>query len=452
MLVDCFTFFNELDMLECRLAYLQEKVDLFVLVEADITHSGKSKPFYFEQNKDRYQKYLNKILHIKISIDPNEYDWLYRKELGFKNASWQVENRQRNAILQGLEQLPNDAIVMISDLDEIPELSAIDRALNLLKQKNILAFETGQFLYNLGQRLVEPWPATVITRKDLAKSITPQKLRDSKNSLPRILKGGWHLTYFADIEQIQTKIANFAHQEYNNSQFTDNNYIQQQMQNGQDLYGRQFPMQQINKESFPKRFQEVFAKYFPRQTLNHYAETIDGFFAVEDFEFYKRVVANSKGTSHFVEVGSYKGRSSAFMAVEIALSGKSIQFDCVDTWEGSEEHQQGNNFEDSDVVNGRLFDVFSANMKPVEKYYRPIRGTSISIARRYSDQSLDLVFIDAAHDYESVREDILAWAPKIKPGGIISGHDWHHQPIKQAVTEVLGQISTIGNCWYTFKE
>ena len=55
------------------------------------------------------------------------------------------------------------------------------------------------------------------------------------------------------------------------------------------------------------------------------------------------------GPAHFVEIGSYKGRSSSYMAVEIVNSGKSITFDCVDTWKGSEEHQQGQSFEDLDA-------------------------------------------------------------------------------------------------------
>ena len=64
------------------------------------------------------------------------------------------------------------------------------------------------------------------------------------------------------------------------------------------------------------------------------------------------------GPAHFVEVGSYKGRSTSFMAVEIANSGKQIKFDCVDTWEGSPEHQEGGDIEDLDVVNVTMFDVF----------------------------------------------------------------------------------------------
>ena len=261
MLIDCFTFYNELDMLECRLEYLYNKVDYFVLVEATVTHSGKHKQMYFEENKERYHKYLDKIIYVPIDIDTNNYDWTHDQAKGFSNASWQVENLQRNAILNGLKDVPNTAIVMISDLDEIPNKDAIDRAVRMLNYKQFVAMETRQFYYNLGQCLVEPWPATVFTSAQNAKIITPQRLRDTKNSMMLIKNGGWHLSYFGDATFIQNKIMNFAHQEYNNDQFTNSNYIEQQIKKGEDLYGRPFPMIKIDSDTLPEEFKHCFSKY-----------------------------------------------------------------------------------------------------------------------------------------------------------------------------------------------
>jgi beta-1,4-mannosyl-glycoprotein beta-1,4-N-acetylglucosaminyltransferase len=451
MVVDCFTFYNELDMLECRLAYLYDRVDRFVIVESNITHSGKSKPLFFKENQTRYSKYLDKIVHIVVNIDPSKYDWTYDRSKNFNNASWIVENQQRNGILEGLKDLLDTDIVMISDLDEIPNVQSIDRAIRLLNQKEFVALETKQFYYNLGQCLVEPWPATVLGKYKFVKLTTPQRLRDSKNSILQIKNGGWHLSYFMSLENIQNKIMNFAHQEYNTDQFIDISYIKQRVQNGEELYGRPFPITQVNPSSLPSDFLNCFNQYLPTRKLEHYAETVEGFFDIGDFEYYRKVVANANSGMHFVEVGSYKGRSSAFMAVEIALSGKNIKFDCVDTWAGSEEHQEGEMFEDADVVNNRLYDVFIKNMDPVKEYFTPIKAASLEAASLYEDNSLDMVFIDAAHDYDNVLADIKAWAPKVKSGGIISGHDWHHPPIKRAVFETLGEVNSIGSCWYVFK-
>jgi hypothetical protein len=182
--------------------------------------------------------------------------------------------------------------------------------------------------------------------------------------------------------------------------------------------------------------------------MQHYANTVQGFFGFEDFEFYKMMVDQSPTTAHFVEVGSFKGRSSSFMAVEIINSQKQIRFDCVDTWQGSEEHQAGQSHQDFDVVQGTLYNTFLTNMRPVEGYFNAVRLPSVEAAKQYSDQSLDLVFIDAAHDYENVSADIKAWLPKIKSGGVISGHDREHPPIFRSVNELLGAHNIMGACWY----
>jgi predicted O-methyltransferase YrrM len=181
--------------------------------------------------------------------------------------------------------------------------------------------------------------------------------------------------------------------------------------------------------------------------MEHYANSVEGFFLDEDFGFYEYMVQQAPAKAHFVEVGAWKGRSTAFMAVEIINSGKNIRFDVVDTFTGSEEQK-----DDSDVVNKTLFDTFQTNMAPVRGSYNPIIAESTTAATMYQDNSLDFVFIDAAHDYDSVTADIKAWLPKVKVGGIISGHDYHHPPVAQAVSEQIGNnINVRGLCWFVIK-
>jgi len=194
--------------------------------------------------------------------------------------------------------------------------------------------------------------------------------------------------------------------------------------------------------------------------MEHYWRSVDGYFAEDDVRFYKWAVDNAASLAHFVEVGSWKGRSSSAMVVEIINSGKNIQFDCVDTWLGAPEHREGSTiaggvFVDADVVKGQLFEVFSANMKPVEGHYKAVRMESVAAAAMYADNSLDFVFIDADHTYESITSDIQSWLPKVKIGGIISGHDYNHPPVKQAVHELLnvfGVNNTEGAPWWSVKK
>jgi len=166
-----------------------------------------------------------------------------------------------------------------------------------------------------------------------------------------------------------------------------------------------------------------------------------------DYEVvYSLVVEKYPTNSTFVEVGSWKGRSSAYMAVEIANSGKNIDFVCVDTFLGSQFHHD-RNWPDLD----KLYDIFKQNMTPVSKYYRDLKMTSTEAAKLFEDESIDFVYIDACHEYESVKSDIHSWMPKIKKGGIIAGHDYNptFPGVIQAVHEEFGEnnISIRNRSW-----
>ena len=108
MVYDCFPFFNELDLLEIRLNVLKDVVDKFVLVEAGETHTGKPKPFYFEENRGRFAAFADRIVYLKIEKFP------------VGHGAWWNENYQRNELMKGLVGAKDDDDIIISDLDEIP--------------------------------------------------------------------------------------------------------------------------------------------------------------------------------------------------------------------------------------------------------------------------------------------------------------------------------------------
>jgi hypothetical protein len=163
-------------------------------------------------------------------------------------------------------------------------------------------------------------------------------------------------------------------------------------------------------------------------------------------DFYKKIV-EQYNNAHFVEIGCWKGRSASFMCVEIIKNNKNIKFDCIDTWRGSEEHQ--NNLE---VQNDTLYNIFLENMKPVESYYTAIRSKSVDASKLYSPQSLDFIFIDGDHSHDAVIQDILSWLPKVKSGGILAGHDYPTtHGVKSAVDEIICKkyLQTADtNVWY----
>jgi predicted O-methyltransferase YrrM/GR25 family glycosyltransferase involved in LPS biosynthesis len=184
--------------------------------------------------------------------------------------------------------------------------------------------------------------------------------------------------------------------------------------------------------------------------MEHIYQTIPGWCSIEQRDFYMKMVREATSDKkHFVEVGSWLGQSASVMGVEIENSGKDIQFDAVDTWEGSVEHSSIEN-----VVNKTLYEDFLKNIEPIKHRINPVRGKSVDVAKQYEDASLDFVFIDAGHSYEDVFSDIAAWLPKIKAGGIIGGDDFdsvEFPGVVLAVEHILKRyrtLSIIGRVWW----
>jgi len=175
--------------------------------------------------------------------------------------------------------------------------------------------------------------------------------------------------------------------------------------------------------------------------VDHYYQDLEGFFDFQDA--YKLAIDTTANGGMFVEVGSWKGQSAAFMGVEIVNSGKDIKLYCVDTWAGSDEHVT-----DDDVILGTLYDRFLENTRPVKDVVVPIRKTSVEAAKEFLDGTVDFVFIDAAHDYDNVLADILAWWPKVRPMGMIGGHDFNdfNPGVIKAVTENFQMVHMLPGC------
>lgn len=242
-------FFNELDLLESRLEYLYNRVDRFVIVESNRTHSCKEKPLYFLENKSRYEKYLDKITHIVYENNESE-----------TTDPWYHESSQRNCILSGLEDISDSAWVMISDLDEVPSLGAINRILYANESKcYTLLLE--MFFYNFNQKLASPWPGTNIARNSQVKEKTPQWFRYNRQLHTKISNAGWHLSYWGTPEKIRTKIQSFAHQELNKEEYTNLTDIEERVRSGKDLYSRDnVKMVKVDRKTLPSDLLKYFEK------------------------------------------------------------------------------------------------------------------------------------------------------------------------------------------------
>lgn len=193
---DCFKFFNELELLELRLMTLNPIVDHFVLVEANLSHTGKPKEFIFENNKHLFEPWLDKIIHVKVDNLPL-YD---------VNDIWKAENYQRNCIQRGLTDIKFGDKIIVSDVDEIPNPETV---MANLKGNNPVTLTQHLFYYHVNCLQNCPWNGSVIATYPYYGS--PQDLRNyartGNNPVPN---GGWHYSFMGGPDRIATKVANIA--------------------------------------------------------------------------------------------------------------------------------------------------------------------------------------------------------------------------------------------------
>lgn len=230
---DCFTFFNELDVLELRFMELYTSVDYFVIVEANKTFSGKAKPFVFEKNMKRYNKYLDKVIYIKVEDMP-EYN---PKDL------WCLEYFQRNCIWRGLKGVAKDGDkILISDCDEIPNTDALMANIN---RHETITFRNTLFYYYVNNASLGRWCGTVMAEwGTFGPRIQTLRWFAIKNRYQRwvdyiIEDGGWHYSYLTgnNPEKIVEKINSFSDPELI-EMAGDLETIENKMNNSKDLYNR----------------------------------------------------------------------------------------------------------------------------------------------------------------------------------------------------------------------
>ena len=259
---DCFMFNNENDLLEIRLNILNNYVDYFVIIESSETHSGLKKKLVFDIKN--YPEFKDKIIYGVINKFPHNL------------TAWQKENYQRNYISKFLDSANSEDFIMISDLDEIPNLTNT----NFLDYKEkVIIFEQRLFFYKLNYGEIKAsWHGTRCAKKKNLKS--PQWIRNlkthkrynfyrldkkyfSKNyedSFKIIENGGWHFTWLGNINFIKEKLKSFAHTELNNLSFNNDEFINNCIKNLQPIEKKQ----KINLKKLP-----LNEKYLPEYVLNN---------------------------------------------------------------------------------------------------------------------------------------------------------------------------------------
>lgn len=235
-IIDCFIFYNEFDLLTYRLNLLNDVVDYFVLVESRHTFVGKEKSLFYNENKQLFERFNHKIIHVIIDDFPYKYPNI-NIEAG---EQWTNERFQRNCISRGIDKLrlqPTD-IIIITDVDEIPNPSILENIKTNILPVSVNILEMDFYYYNLNTRMNNKWHhAKILTfQKYTELNMTCDNIRMS--NYPIIVCAGWHLSYFGNEKFIKNKLENFSHQEYNKSEFTNEKQIEERIKNKSDLFGR----------------------------------------------------------------------------------------------------------------------------------------------------------------------------------------------------------------------
>jgi beta-1,4-mannosyl-glycoprotein beta-1,4-N-acetylglucosaminyltransferase len=277
---DVFTFFNELDLLELRLEMLDPYVDQFVLVECIETFSGKQKPLYFQDNKERFSKYLHKIYHHVTYDPPKSFEDLQQRILD-PNVSddvkqmciqaltssnvpngelhWLKEFYQKETIRFAIENANAESndLIFVGDLDEIwnPELDYTN-----IDTDTVYKLRQLVYVGYLNNKSNEAWAGTLLTKYSNVDGACLNHLRTpSKTRYTYIDNAGWHFSFMGGEDKMKLKIESYGHQEFNNDGVK--NHMKNNLDSGKDVLGRSEFYYTVDESQLPKYLLDNKEKY-----------------------------------------------------------------------------------------------------------------------------------------------------------------------------------------------
>lgn len=219
MRLDCFLYNGEIEVLTLRLATLGACVDRFVLVESTKTFSGLEKPLHYASVKAHFAAWHDRIAHVVLDREPLGLDGYFLRE------AW-----QRQQLARGLVSVPDDAQVLIGDVDEIPDPALLPR------ENAMCAFR--QSLYYYDARTVctsRRWLGTVVTSAGEIRRIGAEQVRRLRDAIP-VIEAGWHFSHTGGVQAVGEKLRAGSHTEMNTPEH--HAAIGDRMALARDLFGR----------------------------------------------------------------------------------------------------------------------------------------------------------------------------------------------------------------------
>mgnify|MGYP002672311310 FL=1 len=273
MVIDCIPFFNELDILKLRLHILDPLVDRFVIEEATHTFSGLPKDLCFEKNREMFEEFLPKITYLVVDNSPKEI------------STHERDKFQKNALAKALTDASDEDVLILSDVDEIPNPVVLHELVKRFDPDKIYHLAQRNFYCYLNMEEVSGnllsitgefpgverrmWLGTkVFAKKNIPESgiIDLREISPEDPRSVRVADGGWHFGYMGSCHEtdvsrrVGTKVVAAAHQEYNTEDVLAE--VKDRLILGEDIFGRNAVFQwAVVDESYPQFLLEHKSEY-----------------------------------------------------------------------------------------------------------------------------------------------------------------------------------------------
>lgn len=272
---DSFIFFNELELLEMRLNILNDVVDYFVLTESPFTVSGNEKPLYYQENKDKFGKFNDKIIHNVTETIPNDFSHMLEKtkfHVAYNDKDpygtrfidipirFQRAIYNRNASAFGIEKagITDDDLVITSDADEIINPYVLEDLSWFKMDKHYVAL-CRSFYYKLNYLSEENWMGSRICSWKYLKNTNIDQHRQNHKNAYRIEDAGWHWSCFGTADNFRLKMKSYEHTECNIPEVVGN--AEEKIEQGIDPLNRGMLKVVPIDDSYPEYIQNNQEKY-----------------------------------------------------------------------------------------------------------------------------------------------------------------------------------------------
>jgi len=273
---DSFIFFNELELLEMRLNILSDVVDYFVLTESPFTVSGNEKPLYYQENKDRFGKFNDKIVHYVTEEIPNDFSHMLEKtkyHAAYKDLDpygtpmiqlpirFQRALFNRNNSAFGIENAgaSDEDLIITSDADEIINPYVLEDV-SWFDSSNQYVAICNAYYYKLNFLYQSDWMGSRLCAwKHLRETTIDQHRQDHKNAY-KIENAGWHFSFLGNAENFKLKLASYEHTENNIDSVVSN--AEEKIEQGLDPLNRGMTYRAVPiDETYPEYIQQNQDKY-----------------------------------------------------------------------------------------------------------------------------------------------------------------------------------------------